>query len=394
MNQTWRTHLQSKLQQLHEREQYRNLHVTEQAEETWLIRDEKRMLNLASNNYLGLAGDERLKEAAIACTRKYGTGATASRLVVGNYSLYEEVERSICDWKGTEKALVVNSGYTANIGVISSLVSRHDIVFSDKLNHASIVDGIILSGAEHKRYGHNDLDHLEKLLKTASPEKRKLIVTDTVFSMDGDTAYLRELVELKEKYGAILIVDEAHASGIYGIGGAGLSHIEDLAQKIDIHMGTFSKALGCYGAYLTGDAIYIEYLHNMMRSFIFTTALPPGTLGAVQKAIEIVQEDHKRRENLIANGEYFRSKLRDAGFNIGNSSTHIVPIVVGSNENALRFSKRLQEAGIAAIAIRPPTVPINSSRIRFAVTSQHTIVDLKWAIDRIIHIAKEEELFV
>ncbi|ACJ77252.1 8-amino-7-oxononanoate synthase [Bacillus paranthracis] len=394
MNQTWRTHLQSKLQQLHEREQYRNLHVTEQAEETWLIRDEKRMLNLASNNYLGLAGDERLKEAAIACTRKYGTGATASRLVVGNYSLYEEVERSICDWKGTEKALVVNSGYTANIGVISSLVSRHDIVFSDKLNHASIVDGIILSGAEHKRYGHNDLDHLEKLLKTASPEKRKLIVTDTVFSMDGDTAYLRELVELKEKYGAILIVDEAHASGIYGIGGAGLSHIEDLAQKIDIHMGTFSKALGCYGAYLTGDAIYIEYLHNMMRSFIFTTALPPGTLGAVQKAIEIVQEDHKRRENLIANGEYFRSKLRDAGFNIGNSSTHIVPIVVGSNENALRFSKRLQEAGIAAIAIRPPTVPINSSRIRFAVTSQHTIADLKWAIDRIIHIAKEEELFV
>ena len=394
MNQTWRTHLQSKLQQLHEREQYRNLHVTEQAEETWLIRDEKRMLNLASNNYLGLAGDERLKEAAIACTRKYGTGATASRLVVGNYSLYEEVERSICDWKGTEKALVVNSGYTANIGVISSLVSRHDIVFSDKLNHASIVDGIILSGAEHKRYGHNDLDHLEKLLKTASPEKRKLIVTDTVFSMDGDTAYLRELVELKEKYGTILIVDEAHASGIYGIGGAGLSHIEDLAQKIDIHMGTFSKALGCYGAYLTGDAIYIEYLHNMMRSFIFTTALPPGTLGAVQKAIEIVQEDHKRRENLIANGEYFRSKLRDAGFNIGNSSTHIVPIVVGSNENALRFSKRLQEAGIAAIAIRPPTVPINSSRIRFAVTSQHTIADLKWAIDRIIHIAKEEELFV
>lgn len=174
MNQTWRTHLQSKLQQLNKQGQYRNLHVTEQAEETWLIRDEKRMLNLASNNYLGLAGDERLKEAAIACTRKYGTGATASRLVVGNYSLYEEVERSICDWKGTEKALVVNSGYTANIGVISSLACRHDIVFSDKLNHASIVDGIILSGAEHKRYRHNDLDHLEKLLQVAPTKKEKI----------------------------------------------------------------------------------------------------------------------------------------------------------------------------------------------------------------------------
>ncbi|AQY40582.1 8-amino-7-oxononanoate synthase [Bacillus thuringiensis] len=395
MNQTWRAHLQSKLQQLHKQGQYRNLYVTEQAEETWLIRDKKRMLNLASNNYLGLAGDERLKEAAIACTKRYGTGATASRLVVGNHPLYEEVERSICDWKGTERALIVNSGYTANIGAISSLVSRHDIVFSDKLNHASIVDGIILSGAEHKRYRHNDLDHLEKLLKMASPEKRKLIVTDTVFSMDGDTAYLRDLVQLKEKYGAIIIVDEAHASGIYGIGGAGLSHIEkNLSQKIDIHMGTFSKALGCYGAYLTGDEIYIEYLQNMMRSFIFTTALPPSTLGAVQKAIEIVKEDNERRENLIANGEYFRTKLRDAGFDIGNSSTHIVPIVVGSNEHALRFSKRLQEAGIAAIAIRPPTVPVHSSRIRFAVTSQHTIADLKWAIDRIIHIAKEEEIFV
>lgn len=164
--------------------------------------------------------------------------------------------------------------------------------------------------------------------------------------MDGDTAYLRDLVQLKEKYGAIIIVDEAHASGIYGIGGAGLSHIEKSCSKIDIHMGTFSKALGCYGAYLTGDEIYIEYLQNMMRSFIFTTALPPSTLGAVQKAIEIVKEDNERRENLIANGEYFRTKLRDAGFDIGNSSTHIVPIVVGSNEHALRFSKRLQEAGL------------------------------------------------
>lgn len=160
-----------------------------------------------------------MKEAAIACTRKYGTGATASRLVVGNYPLYEEVEKIICNWKGTERALIVNSGYTANVGAISALACRHDMVFSDKLNHASIVDGIILSGAEHKRYRHNDLDHLEKMLQIASPEKRKLIVTDTIFSMDGDIAYLRGLVQLKEKYGAIIIVDEAHASGIYGIGG-------------------------------------------------------------------------------------------------------------------------------------------------------------------------------
>ncbi|PGM95129.1 8-amino-7-oxononanoate synthase [Bacillus cereus] len=395
MNQTWRAHLQSKVEQLKEQEQYRNLHVTERPEETWLIRNKKRMLNLASNNYLGLAGDERLKEAAIACTRKYGTGATASRLVVGNYPLYEEVERSICDWKDTERALIVNSGYTANVGAISSLAGRHDIVFSDKLNHASIVDGIILSGAEHKRYRHNDLDHLEKLLKMASPEKRKLIVTDTVFSMDGDTSNLQALVQLKEKYGALLMVDEAHASGIFGKYGAGLSHIEkDIANNIDIHMGTFSKALGCYGAYLTGDSIYIEYLQNMMRSFIFTTALPSGTLGAIRKAIEIVKEDNERRERLIENGAYFRAHLQEAGFDIGNSSTHIVPIVVGSNENTLRFSERLQEVGIAAIAIRPPTVPVGSSRVRFAVTSQHTRADLKWATQHIIRIGKEEGFLV
>lgn len=395
MNQTWHTHLHSKIEQLKEQGQYRNLHVTEKAEETWLIRNEKRMLNLASNNYLGLAGDERLKEAAIVCTKKYGTGATASRLVVGNYPLYEEVERSICDWKGTEKALIVNSGYTANVGGISSLVGRHDIVFSDKLNHASIVDGVTLSGAEHKRYRHNDLEHLEKMLRMTSSAKRKLIVTDTVFSMDGDTANLQALVQLKERYGALLMVDEAHASGIFGKDGAGLSHIEkDIANKIDIHMGTFSKALGCYGAYLTGNSTCIEYLQNMMRGFIFTTALPPGTLGAIKKAIEIVREDNERRERLIENGAYFRTHLREAGFDIGDSSTHIVPIIVGSNENAMRFSRELQEIGIAAIAIRPPTVPVNSSRIRFAVTSQHTRADLKWATQHIIRIGKEEGFLV
>ena len=391
MDQTWRAHLQSKIEHLKERAQYRRLYVTEQSEETWLIRNDQKMLNLASNNYLGLAGDERLKEAAMIATNRYGTGATASRLVVGNHPLYEEAETSICNWKETEKAIIVNSGYTANVGAISSLVSRHDIVFSDKLNHASIVDGIVLSGAEHKRYRHNDLEHLEKLLRIAPLTKRKLIVTDTIFSMDGDFAYLKELIMLKEKYGALLMVDEAHAGGIYGEDGAGLAHMEQgLSEGIDIHMGTFSKALGCYGAYLAGDAICINYMKNMMRSFIFTTALPPGTLGAMKKAIEIVKEDGKRRLQLLENGTYFRNALQEAGFNIGDSSTHIVPVIVRSNETVMRFSEKLQEVGIAAIAIRPPTVPQNSSRIRFAVTSQHLKSDLEWAIEQIIRIGKEE----
>lgn len=391
MNQAWNLHFQSSLNHMKEKSQYRHVVVTNQAEEPWLIRNGKRMLNLASNNYLGLAGDKRLKEASIVATRQYGVGATASRLVVGNYSLYEEVEQSVCDWKETEKAIIVNSGYLANVGAISSLVGRHDIVFSDKLNHASIVDGILLSGAEHKRYRHNDLEHLEKLLQMTPVAKRKLIVTDTVFSMDGDVAYLKELIMLKEKYGALLMVDEAHAGGVYGKHGAGLAHIEQgLSQKIDIHMGTFSKSLGCYGAYLAGDAICIDYMKNTMRSFIFTTALPPGTLGAMKRAIEIVKKDEGRRQRLLENGAYFRNALEEAGFNIGDSSTHIVPIIMASNEAALHFSEKLQEAGIAAIAIRPPTVPYNSSRIRFAVTSEHAKADLQWAIEQIIRIGKEE----
>ncbi|WP_243524232.1 8-amino-7-oxononanoate synthase [Bacillus pseudomycoides] len=395
MDQTWNLHFHSSLNRLKEKSQYRHVVMTEQAEEPWLIRNGKRMLNLASNNYLGLAGDRRLKEASIVATKEYGVGATASRLVVGNYALYEEVEQCVCDWKETEKAIIVNSGYSANVGAISSLVSRHDIVFSDKLNHASIVDGILLSGAEHKRYQHNDLEHLERLLQMAPVAKRKLIVTDTVFSMDGDVAHLKELIMLKEKYGALLMVDEAHAGGIYGRHGAGLAHIEQgLSQKIDIHMGTFSKALGCYGAYLAGDAICIDYMKNTMRSFIFTTALPPGTLGAMKRAIEIVKEDEERRQRLLENGAYFRNALEEVGFNIGDSSTHIVPIIVASNEAALHFSEKLQEVGIAAIAIRPPTVPHNSSRIRFAVTSEHTKADLKWATRQIIRIGKEEGVLI
>lgn len=391
MNPVWETHFQSKLSSLIETSQHRKLLTTEHAEQAWFVRNGKRLLNLASNNYLGLAGDERLKEAAIEATKTYGTSGASSRLVVGNYPLYEEIEQRICAWKETEKSLIVNSGYTANVGAISSLVSRHDIVFSDRLNHASIVDGIVLSGAEHKRYRHNDLEHLEQLLKSAKKEKRKLIVTDTIFSMDGDRAHLEDLVMLKEKYGALLMVDEAHAGGIYGENGAGLAHeYAKLAKSIDIHMGTFSKALGSYGAYITGNAVCIEYMINTMRSFIFTTALPPGTLGAIGKAIDIVRKDETYRHRLIESGQYFRTGLQEAGFHIGESTTHIVPVIVGSNEAVLRFSMKLQEAGIAAIAIRPPTVPQHSSRIRFTVTAHHTNDDLQWAMQRIVQIGKEE----
>jgi 8-amino-7-oxononanoate synthase len=379
MNEGWRAYLENELGVRQDRQQLRILHITENVSAPWIVKHGKRMLNLASNNYLGLAGDKRLVDAAMEAGSMYGAGATASRLITGNYPLYDEAERLIASWKGTEKALLIGSGYTANLGALSALLGRNDIVYSDRLNHASITDGILLSRAEHKRYRHNDLEHLEKLLREAPMSKKKLIITDTIFSMDGDKAFLCELVYLKEKYGALLMVDEAHASGIYGQNGAGLAREEGVTEHIDLHMGTFSKALGCYGAYIAGGKLLIDYLTNTMRSFIFTKGLPPSTVGSIKRAVEIVCAELPRREKVIQNGQLLRELLQAGGFCTGDSTTHIVPIIIGSNEETVRFSERLQNDGIAAIAVRPPTVPENSSRIRLTVTAEHSADDIRLA---------------
>jgi 8-amino-7-oxononanoate synthase len=381
--------MKEELLHIEKKAQRRRLHSIDFLNNSSIIMNSRNLLNLASNNYLGLAGDERLIEASIRAAREYGAGSTASRLIVGNYSLYEHVETELARWKGTEAALIFNSGYTANVGIISTLVGRNDLVFSDKWNHASIIDGIILSRAEMKRYQHNDLDHLEALLNKAPLHKRKLIVTDTVFSMDGDIAPLKGLVELKEKYGAILMVDEAHSSGVYGEGGEGLVHDLRLQEQVDVQMGTFSKALGSFGAYVTGKQWLIDYFVNKMRSFIFTTALPPAVLGSIQAAIHIVQQETARREQLHEYSQYFRTKLRDLGFNIGTSVTQIVPVIIGSNELTVQFSERLQERGIAAVAIRPPTVPEGTARIRFSLMATLTKDELDWAINEIAAIGQE-----
>jgi 8-amino-7-oxononanoate synthase len=386
---SWEEEMKAELLHLEKKAQRRRLHSIDFLNDSSIIMNGRKLLNLASNNYLGLAGDERLIEASIRAAHEYGAGSTASRLIVGNYSLYEQVETELARWKGTEAALIFNSGYTANIGIISALVGRNDIVFSDKLNHASIIDGIILSRAEKKRYQHNDLDHLETLLKKAPLHKRKLIVTDTVFSMDGDIAQLKGLVELKEKYGAILMVDEAHSSGVFGEGGEGLVHDLGLQEQVDVQMGTFSKSLGSFGAYVTGKRWLVDYFVNKMRSFIFTTALPPAVLGSIQAAIHIVQQETVRRKQLHEYSKYFRTKLSDLGFNIGASVTQIIPVIIGSNELTVQFSERLQERGIAAVAIRPPTVPEGTARIRFSLMATVTKGELDWAINEIATIGQE-----
>ncbi|MBB5355864.1 8-amino-7-oxononanoate synthase [Anoxybacillus mongoliensis] len=381
------------IEQLAGKAQKRTLVKTE-SDGCFIHMDGRHLFNLSSNNYLGLANDERLIHASIEATRTYGVGATASRLVVGNHPLYEQAEEALIRWKGCEAALIINSGYTANVGILSALAGRDTLIFSDKWNHASIVDGALLSRAEVKRYRHADMDHLEMLLKKAERHKQKIIVTDTIFSMDGDVAPLRDLVMLKETYGAMLIVDEAHASGVYGENGEGMAHELQLAQHIDVHMGTCSKALGAYGAYVAGKRVVIDYFINTMRPFIFTTALPPSVLGTICTAIEIVQQERSLRHHLHALSDYFRTHLQHAGFDIGESTTHIVPIIVGDNERALAFSAQLRERGIAAVAIRPPTVPEGTARLRFSLMATMTKEQLDWAIAEITAVGKEMGLIV
>ncbi|WP_051331196.1 8-amino-7-oxononanoate synthase [Aneurinibacillus terranovensis] len=385
----WEEEINAELYRLEEISQKRHLITTRFAEQPWLMINGRKMLNLASNNYLGYAGDERLKKSMIEAVNTYGAGATASRLIVGNHPLYEKAETALVNWKKAEAGIIINNGYTANLGIISALLRRDDFVFSDKLNHASIVDGAVLSRAKHQRYRHHDLNHLEALLKKAPTEKRKLIVTDTIFSMDGDLAHLKEIVVLKERYNAILMIDEAHASGIYGKNGEGYAHHLNLQNKVDIQMGTFSKALGSFGAYVVGKKWLIDYLTNRMRGFIYSTALPPAILGAAKAAIEIVQEEPERRTLLQTHAEYFRESLMDYGFNICGSQSQIVPIIIGENEKTMKFAGCLQKEGIAAIPVRPPTVPENEGRIRFTVTAVHVKQDLDWAIKKIALVGKE-----
>lgn len=343
----------------------------------------RKLLNLSSNNYLGLAQHPAIVESIRESLLIEGAGAGASRLVTGNGAPYAQLEKALAQWQHCDAALVLANGYMANVGVISAVVGRGDVVFSDQLNHASIVDGIILSRAEHARYRHKDMEHLRALLNKHRDKRRKLIVTDAVFSMDGDQALLHELTAIKREYNAMLMVDEAHSGGIYGLRGEGLSHGLGLKDEVDIHMGTFSKSFGAYGAYVCGSSSLIRWLVNKARPLIYSTALPASLVTGTEKALELVQTEHWRREQLFKSSQYFRSSLGMAGFKVGEGNSPIIPLILGDNDTALRFSKALESEGILAVAIRPPTVPDGTARIRFSLSAEHTIIDLKDAVSTI-----------
>jgi 8-amino-7-oxononanoate synthase len=340
----------------------------------------KRALLMCTNDYLGLAVHPALKEAAVAAIERYGFGSGASRLVSGTGRLHSDLEERIARFKGTEAALVFNSGYAANTGIIPALAEEGDLILSDSLNHASIIDGCRLSKAQTCVYRHRDSDHVESILVKNAHARRKLIVTDGVFSMDGDLAPLPELALLAEKYGALLMVDDAHATGVLGNTGRGSAEHFGLKNRVRIQMGTFSKALGSFGAYVAGDKELIDYLLNRSRSFIFSTALPPAVCAASIAALDIVEGSPEIRERLWRNQERFARGLESAGIRTTATETPIVPLVVGDALLALNISQQLLEQGIFATAIRPPTVPENAARIRTTVTAAHSQADIEQAL--------------
>ena len=363
----------------------RRLQSTEQPAEPIAYRGGKRLVNLSSNNYLGLAGHPALIEAA-ARGAAAGAGAGSSRLVVGNDPATAALEEKIAAFKGAEAALVVGSGYLANVGAIAALCSRDTAIFLDRLDHASIVDGARLSGAELNRYRHRDLDQLEGLLAKSSAA-RKLIVTDTVFSMDGDTAPLSELVELKDRHGALLLADDAHGGGVFGPRGEGYAHELGLADRIDLTVGTFSKAFGVYGAYISANRALIDHLVSTCRTLIYSTALPPAVIAAIDTSLDLVAAADDRRRDLHAKSERFRTRLAELGFDTGASATQIVPALVGSSERALELARALEERGVLAVAIRPPTVPAGGERIRFSLMATHKDGDLELALEALAGVA-------
>ena len=340
-------------------------------------------VDLSSNDYLGLSNHPKLKEASRDAVGSLGTSSSASRLLSGDLRLHHELEEEIASFKNKESALIFNSGYQANTGIIGAIYGRGDAIFSDRLNHASIVDGITLSGAKLFRFRHNDPEHLENMLKKERGMFREaLIITESIFSMDGDRAPLKELVDLKERYNCRIMVDEAHATGIFGVRGSGVVEEEDLEENVDLIMGTFGKALGGFGAYMASTNDITRYLVNFCRSFIYSTSLPPSIVAVNMAGVKVIKDEPWRRKGLLENAAYLRSELQRAGFKVRGTS-QIVPLLIGDNEASVRLSEKLKDAGYRALPIRPPTVPEGESRIRFSLTYNHTKDILKGLVDAI-----------
>ena len=388
------SYLTQQLADLKRKGTYFRLRVLEDEQAPVCTFDGKRVINLASNNYLGLTTHPRLREAALEATRKYGVGSGAVRTIAGTMRVHMELEEKVARFKNVEACVVFQSGFAANAGTVSAILGKEDFIISDELNHASIIDGARLSGATIKVFHHKDMAHAEALLKeVAGKPGHKLLISDGVFSMDGDIAPLPGLCELAEKYGAIMMVDDAHASGVLGRNGRGTIDHYTVHGRVDVQVGTLSKAIGALGGYVCGSRDLIDFLYHRARPFLFSTSHPPSVAATCIAAFEVLEQEPERIERLWQNTRFFKKELGTLGFNIGGvntpaSETPITPIIVGDGRLAMQFSAALFADGVMATGIAFPTVPEGKARIRTIMTATHTPEELHKALEVLGRIGK------
>ena len=373
--------LKEKIEELKNQGVYRKLPVLETPNEPVVILNGKRVINLSSNNYLGFSNHPRLKKAAIDAVEKYGAGAGAVRTIIGNMKIHEELEEILSKFKREEAAFIYQSGFNCNAGTIQAVTEAGDIIISDELNHASIIDGSRLSKAARGIYKHSDMDSLEAILKESRDKyKNILIITDGVFSMDGDIAKLPEIVDLAEKYEAMTYVDDAHGSGVLGESGRGTVDHFGLHGRVDFSIGTLSKAIGVVGGYVAGSQTMYDWLSHRARPVLFSTSLPPAAVGAIIEALTMLMESTEYTDRLWDNARYFKEKISKLGYNIGHSETPITPVIIGDEAKTMEFSKNLMNNGVFVSGIIFPTVPKGTGRVRCMVTAAHTKEQLDEAV--------------
>jgi len=383
-------YLSDELQKLREQNLYQKLRILETEQLPVCNFDGQEVINLSSNNYLGLTTHPQLKDRAVRAVEEFGVGSGAVRSIAGTMALHMELEEKIAKFKQVEAAVVFQSGFTANAGTVQAILGREDVIVSDELNHASIIDGCRLSRAEIKVFPHKDVEACEQILREIQDRKcRKLLITDGVFSMDGDIAPLPELVELAEKYGCIMMIDDAHSSGVLGRNGRGTVDHFNLHGRVDVQVGTLSKAIGALGGYVCSNRDTIEYLYHRARPFLFSTSHPPSVAATCIAALEVLEQEPELIQQLWSNTEFFKEGLKKLGFNTGMSETPITPVIVGDAALAHQFSRELFQAGVFAQGIGYPTVPHGKARVRTIVTATHTREELSQALEIMEKVAKK-----
>ena len=382
-------YLGKEIDNLKEQKLFRALRILEDEQKAHTTVDHKSVVNLSSNNYLGLTTHPRLREAALKAIDEYGVGTGSVRTIAGTMDIHMELERRLADFKNVEKVVVFQSGFTANAGTVSAILTKEDVVISDELNHASIIDGCRLSRATIKVFPHKDVDAARKITKELPVSQRKLLITDGVFSMDGDLGALPALCDLAEETGCIMMVDDAHASGVFGKNGRGTVDHFQMHGRVDIQVGTLSKAIGALGGYVAGNKNLIEFLYHRARPFLFSTSHPPSVVMACMAALDVLEQEPEIIERLWDNTRFFKEGLHRLGFNTGLSESPITPVIAGEGAKAMLLSDKLFERGVFAQGIAFPTVARDKARVRTIVTATHTREDLQYALDAFAAVGRE-----